>query len=161
MIRVLIVEDRPEYGEMLARFFREAGCEAVVVESVDAAIAAAGQSPVFKIITVDLNLGEGSGMDATIARLPEIAKAHPDSLMVVISGVVKPGETQRLMAAGAHGFIPKMQINTLGSFGGNISEWLSSLTKTPEGLTRNVETVETLAKHFAQWTQQFSEPPKQ
>lgn len=159
-ICVLIIEDRPEFGGVLARFFQEAGCKATVVASVDEALAFAGCKPDFKIITVDLNLGEGAGAEVTISRIGEVAKAHPDSLVVVISGVVTPADTERLLSAGAHGFMPKMELGTLHGFGGNFSTWLASLTKTPPRLTRNVEAVEGLAKHFAQWTQQFVEKPK-
>lgn len=154
-IRVLIIEDRAEFGGMLARFFQEAGCEATVVGSVDEALAFAGTKPDFKIITVDLNLGEDHGSEITISRIGDIAKAHPDSLVVVISGVVTHADTERLLSAGAHGFMPKMELGSLHGFGGSVSAWLASLTKTPPRLTRNVEAVEGLAKHFAQWTQQF------
>lgn len=155
MIPVLIIEDRPEFGAMLARFFVEAGCLPTVVMTVDAALAYAGDKP--KIITVDLNLGDGQGADTTIPRISEIAKSHPESLVVVISGVVQPKESQRLIAAGAHGFIPKIEVGTLHGFGGSITAWLRGLTNTPEKLKNNVEVVEGLARHFSAWTQQFTE----
>jgi CheY-like chemotaxis protein len=155
LIPVLIIEDRPEFGAMLARFFIEWGCEPTVVATVDAALAYAGEKP--KIITVDLNLGEGQNAEKTIPRISEIAHSHPDSLVVVISGVVKPKETQRLFAAGAHGFIPKLEVGTLHGFGGSITAWLRGLSETPEKLKNNVGTVEALAKHFSNWTNDFTQ----
>lgn len=150
-IRVLIVEDLPEYGELLSRFLTEAGCETNVVASVEEALSYAGKEPEVSIVTLDLNLGPG-GPDRTISQIHEVATAMPDSVIIIISGAVSATDTQRLLEAGAHGFIHKMEIPTLGKFGGRISNILGMLTSSPPRMMHNVARVEQLAKHFAEWT---------
>lgn len=103
-VRVLIVEDDPDNRAMLTQMVRSVGLCAREVESVPAALHAFTQES-FDIVLTDMEMPDANGLDL-MDRLRELGGHHDVPLVVVTASTMK-GERERVLAAGADGFVSK------------------------------------------------------
>lgn len=149
-MRVLIVEDNENMRIVLRRYFEGIACDVIEADTVDAALALIAEAPMPKLITLDLRLGE-AGEVRTLERIHEIKAACPDAVVLVLSGVVSAEEEARVIEAGAHGFIHKLEVTTQLTFCEKIAQILRSLAQTPERYQRNISVVEGMAAKFTDY----------
>jgi CheY-like chemotaxis protein len=144
MPRILIVEDAPEMAKLLVRYLQPVAREIIVAESMEHAFAVINQVNPFDIVTLDLNLPD-SRTEETRDKIREIKRINPDALVVVITGVVRPEEQERIIAAGADGYVYKVDImGQPTKFWQTLSDVLKSVVKTPTRYTKNVAIMERL-----------------
>jgi two-component system, NarL family, nitrate/nitrite response regulator NarL len=103
-VAIVIADDHPLYRDALATLIeREAGFRlAGTATSFDETLEALQAGPVDAAV-IDLHM-PGMAGGASIARLRAEA---PDVRLVVVSGDAEPATVRAVMAAGAHGFVPK------------------------------------------------------
>lgn len=153
-MRVLIVEDDPNVGELLTRYFESIACEVALATSVDGALVLISKTDPPKLVTLDLNLGPG-GERETLSRINELKARCPEAVVIVLSGVIDPTERQRVLDAGADGFIHKNEM-ALGraNLMGKIIQILSGILSRPGRYARNIPIVEEMAKRFTDWVKE-------
>jgi CheY-like chemotaxis protein len=102
---VLIVDDEPLVGQMIASLVKRVGHTAVVVESPAAALEAAAQHSIGLVVT-DMQMPDGDG----VALCEELVRLYPGVPIIAMSG---SGETsrhshlQRALRAGARTTLAK------------------------------------------------------
>lgn len=102
-IRVMIVDDHPIWREGVERDLTERGYE-IVATAGDAASAVRIATAVRPdIVLMDLQLGEGSGVDAT----KEILQALPETRVLVLSASAEHGDVLDAVKNGASGYLVK------------------------------------------------------
>lgn len=102
-IRVMVVDDHPMWREGVSRELREAGFEVVaVVADADGAVRIAS-SILPDVVLMDLQLGDGSGVDAT-ARL---LAAAPTLRVLMLSASREDTDVLAAVKAGASGYLTK------------------------------------------------------
>lgn len=104
MIRVLLAEDQQMMRDALATLLRmEPDIEVVAeVGGGDAAVAAAREyAP--DVALLDIEMPDGSGLDAALALRDQI----PECLVLILTTFSRPGYLRRAMEAGARGFLVK------------------------------------------------------
>lgn len=109
-IGVFVVDDHPSYRAVAAAVieatdrFRLVGSAAAAGEAIDAVLAS---SPPPDLVLLDVNLGDGNGVD--VARA--IAAARAEVKVVFVSALA--GNELPLAAAtsGAAGYLPKMELS--------------------------------------------------
>jgi DNA-binding response OmpR family regulator len=93
-LRILVVEDHVEVGEMLAEFLADAGHTATHVRTVAEATAALAQG--WDIVISDLRLPDGSGLD-----VGRIARAHSSrSTLIALTGLASSSDEAASRGAG-------------------------------------------------------------
>jgi CheY-like chemotaxis protein len=85
--RVLLVEDDVRTGEMLCEFIRTFHCDATLVGSGPAAIAAYDREA-YDLIITDYRLPGMHGLE--LARC--LQERNPDVEMIMLTGMIAPGE---------------------------------------------------------------------
>ncbi len=103
MIRVMIVDDHPMWREGVARDLGERGFDvcATAAEVVAAVNIAKATRP--DVVLMDLQLGEGSGVDAT----RDITAALPDTRVLVLSASGEQADVLDAVKNGASGYLVK------------------------------------------------------
>jgi CheY-like chemotaxis protein len=101
--RVLIAEDDPEIGSLLAAVLR-ATCAVTVVSEAEHALAVLASEPAFDLIISDYMLPGMSGLDF-VARLRRAGAPHTPVLM--ITGLATLGVGERALALGVDAFLCK------------------------------------------------------
>lgn len=101
-LRVLVAEDHPAVGELLADYLRALGHEPVVVADGPAALAAA-RTGKYAAVLLDINL---PGLDG-IALARELAKLTPRPRLIGCSAEVLPETQAAARAAGMDEFLAK------------------------------------------------------
>lgn len=102
---ILVVDDHALVRDGLSQVL-VALADAVVVRqaaTVGEALLLVDKGPRFQLVLVDLTLPDGDGLDVVAA----FAGAEPRVPVVVLSGSEEPAASERALAAGAMGFIPK------------------------------------------------------
>ena len=103
-VRVLVVDDHPLFRDGVVTALTDADDLEVVGEAQDvaSAIAAAGElGP--DVVLMDLNLPDGSGIDAVRA----LAASHPDVRVLVMTMSTDDDAVVAAMRAGARGYVVK------------------------------------------------------
>lgn len=105
--RILIADDHPLVRSGLAALLTSAlpGCSCAEAGSLAEAVAILTQDPAFDLITLDLDLPDAKRLDA----LAELRRRYPEIPVAVLSGNRDPSLARAALAAGASGFISKMQ----------------------------------------------------
>ncbi|MBT0567494.1 response regulator transcription factor [Williamsia sp. CHRR-6] len=103
MIRVMVVDDHPMWRDGVARDLTDEGFEVVATaESVRAVTARVGAvSP--DVVLMDMQLPDGTGVDATAA----VAQASPSSRVLVLSASAERDDVLAAVKAGASGYLVK------------------------------------------------------
>lgn len=105
-IRALLVEDDETYARLVARTLQRSTGGAVFtlfrVGSLDEAFAALKQAHP-DVIVLDLNLPDSSGLDTLLS----IRAAHPDTAVVVLTGLDDEELGMRTLQAGAQDYVVK------------------------------------------------------
>jgi two-component system response regulator HydG len=104
--RILVVDDDPELGEMVATFVRRLGHEAAYTQSPGEALSMLTTQP-FELVITDLHM---SLMDG-ITLCGRIAGAQPDVPVIVLTGHASLETAVGAMRAGAYDFLTK-PVNT-------------------------------------------------
>ena len=101
--RVLIVEDHPMFRDALRSVLQSLGVE--VIGAVATAEEAVGAVRDFapELVIMDLQLADGSGVDAT-ARIVEVA---PATRVLVLTSADDDASVDAALRAGAHGYLHK------------------------------------------------------
>jgi signal transduction histidine kinase/ActR/RegA family two-component response regulator len=101
---VLVVEDDPDAGAMLAALLEQRGYAVRVARDGASGIAAARAEPPDAAL-LDLTLPDMSGL-ALVSRLAAMEELR-DATFVALSGRTEPEARERAMRAGFHGFLAK------------------------------------------------------
>ena len=106
--RVLLADDHPSIAKALARMLSmECDVVGIVGDGRDVADAAARLQPVVTVL--DINLPHVSGLD--ICR--EITRNDPHAKVIVITGMIDDSIRAEAFAAGAAGFLHKLETDEL------------------------------------------------
>lgn len=103
--RVLVVEDHPAVGELLADHLRSLGHQPVVAADAAAALAT-GTGGHFDAVIVDVNLPDGDGL-ALAATLATRAAPEPRPRLIACSAEALPSMRARALASGMDAFLTK------------------------------------------------------
>jgi two-component system, NtrC family, response regulator AtoC len=100
--KILIVDDEEMIRSMLKQAFNEWGYDSFAIDNVSAAVAAY-ESYQPSIVLQDINLPDGSGLDA----LREIKNRFPDAVVIMFTSDVHVDNTISALRGGAYDFIAK------------------------------------------------------
>jgi two-component system, NtrC family, response regulator AtoC len=100
--KILIVDDEEMIRSMLKQAFNEWGYDSFAIDNVSAAVAAY-ESYQPSIVLQDINLPDGSGLDA----LREIKNRFPDAVVIMFTSDVHVENTISALRGGAYDFIAK------------------------------------------------------
>jgi DNA-binding NtrC family response regulator len=100
--RILVVDDEPAVADVIARIARALGHEAIVADSVDAAIERLAEST-YDVVLTDLRLGDRDGLEL----LRHVQERNPDVPVVVITGQATVDSAMEAIRAGAYDYISK------------------------------------------------------
>ena len=100
--KVLVIDDDPVFADTLARCFQRQGFEALAAHSVSQALELARQSA-FSDITLDLNMGQSSGLLA----LSELRALQPQANVLVLTGYASIATTVQAIKLGADNCLAK------------------------------------------------------
>jgi two-component system, NtrC family, response regulator PilR len=106
--RILYVDDHADSAEMLKLVLAESDYEVLSARTVDQALEMASKIE-FDLYVVDKRLPDGSGLEL----LKQLEKLTPGVLSIVYTGDVYEVHREQAMAAGAHAFVCKPDIETL------------------------------------------------
>lgn len=106
--RILYVDDHEDTGEMLRLVLADSDYDVLTARSVDQALEMASQFE-FDLYVVDKRLPDGSGLELVKA----LNKLTPGVPSIVYTGDVYEVHREQAMAAGAHAFVCKPDIETL------------------------------------------------
>lgn len=106
--RVLYVDDHDDSAEMLKLVLADADYEVESARTVDQALEMASTIE-FDLYVVDKRLPDGSGLEL----LKRLEKLTPGIPSIVYTGDVYEIHREQAMAAGAHAFVCKPDIETL------------------------------------------------
>lgn len=106
--RILYVDDHDDSAEMLKLVLADADYEVDSARTVDQALAMASTT-VFDLYVVDKRLPDGSGLEL----IKQLEKLTPGIPSIVYTGDVYEVHREQAMAAGAHAFVCKPDIETL------------------------------------------------
>jgi two-component system, NtrC family, response regulator PilR len=106
--RVLYVDDHDDSAEMLKLVLADADYEVESARTVDQALEMASTIE-FDLYVVDKRLPDGSGLEL----LKHLEKLTPGIPSIVYTGDVYEIHREQAMAAGAHAFVCKPDIETL------------------------------------------------
>ena len=106
--RVLYVDDHDDSAEMLKLVLADADYEVESARTVDQALEMASAME-FDLYVVDKRLPDGSGLEL----IKQLEKLTPGIPSIVYTGDVYEIHRQQAMAAGAHAFVCKPDIETL------------------------------------------------
>jgi len=110
-LRLLVVDDNDDAGQMLGLFLETAGYRVMVVQSAHAALAAAGGGP-FDACLLDIGLPDmdGNELAQRLRRLPHMAQAT----LIAITGYGQEADRARTSAAGFdHHFVKPVDMDAL------------------------------------------------
>lgn len=104
--RVLLVEDDRAFRQIYANLLKDAGYH--VTEASDRTEAREQlQSSTFPVILLDLMLPPDGSAQKGLAQLEEILLQHPNSKVVVVSGIGDTAHMLQAIASGAYDFLTK------------------------------------------------------
>ena len=106
--RILYVDDHEDSSEMLKLVLSDSDYEVHTAHSMDKALQLAA-SEQFDLYVLDKRLPDGSGLEL-LQRLNEITPGVPS---IVYSGDAYDVHRQEALAAGAHAYVPKPDIDGL------------------------------------------------
>lgn len=106
--RILYVDDHEDSAEMLKLVLADADYEVESARTVKQALEVASQIE-FDLYVVDKRLPDGSGLEL----LKQLEKLRPGIPSIVYTGDVYEVHREQAMAAGAHAFVCKPDIETL------------------------------------------------
>ncbi len=105
MFRLLICDDHPPIRTVLRLLAKEAAglCDVTETGTTQQLLTALQGRAHFDLLTLDLQLPGGSGLDA----LQQVRQLRPDLRVMVLSADDSPDSMQRAMALGANTYMPK------------------------------------------------------
>ena len=102
-IRVMIVDDHPMWREGVARDLGSRGYDVCATASDEASGVRIALATRPDVVVMDLQLGDGSGVDAT----REITTALPDTRVLVLSASAEQSDVLAAVKNGASGYLVK------------------------------------------------------
>lgn len=104
-MKLVIADDHTLFRNGLALLLKSQvpGCEVLEGDSLDAALAQVAAAPDVEMALLDLNMPGMEGVEG----IRRFVAAHPGLPAVILTGAEEPQQIQRVLAAGAYGFIPK------------------------------------------------------
>lgn len=149
MMKVLIVEDRPEIARIIEEYLRPFTSAIVKTMTRTEAAEIIRSTAHLDLVTIDLGLPD-SGVKETMEWLKEVRELRPNAVVIVISGIVSKEEEAAVLAAGADGFIHKMEMASGAStFIERVAQIWNSLFANPKGYERHLPIAEAAAERFA------------
>ena len=106
--RILYVDDHDDSAEMLKLVLADVDYEVESARTVDQALKMASEME-FDLYVVDKRLPDGSGLEL----IKQLEKLTPGIPSIVYTGDVYEVHREQAMAAGAHAFVCKPDIETL------------------------------------------------
>jgi CheY-like chemotaxis protein len=116
--RVLLVEDSPLNRRLVHDILEARGHEVIEAASVEETRARLDDF-VPNVVLLDVMIPGGGG--EAVVRMLRSSEAHRNVPVVAVTGLVMPGDEQRLLANGFDGYIPK-PIDTK-KFGATVEAW--------------------------------------
>lgn len=153
-MKILIVEDDPAAAKILARIFAPlcGASEPAVVYRMEEALALLADGQKYDLISLDLRL-PGWEVDQTIAKIHDMRASNPEGLLVVVSGNMDATIEQRVLEAGAHGFIFKPMVAHRESFLDNLVALGKSIMRQPTKYQLNLALAEMLVAKVCEQSQ--------
>jgi response regulator RpfG family c-di-GMP phosphodiesterase len=144
-MKVLIVEDDPNVAELLRRCIYPIATEVKISITMHDAMSVIQSVNDFDVVTLDAGLPDSRAL-TTLTKISEIKQYNPNTLVVVVTGMVGTEIERAAMASGADAIIFKS------------GHWQMSLVKTlvdlfkkrPERYVRAIEVLEQTAKKISQ-----------
>jgi DNA-binding NarL/FixJ family response regulator len=102
-VSVMVVDDHPMWREGVARDLQERGFEIVATAGDAASAVRIAKAVRPNVVLMDLNLGELSGVDATLMITSEL----PDTRVLVLSASGEHDDVLQAVKAGASGYLVK------------------------------------------------------
>lgn len=151
-MKVLIIEDDEPVTELLQLFLAPLTTEIIVAHNMTDALQAIEHEKEIFMITLDLGLPD-STVESTVEKIKQIKESSEDVMVVVVTGNDYPGLRDKVMKAGADGFILKQDdrftpegfLKLLGDIAGTF------LTK-PRKFSDSVKCLETVSHRLTQLT---------
>ncbi len=147
-MKALIIEDEPSSALVLKSWLEGIGFDVTITESMELAAHIIMETHA-DIITLDLNLKD-SKVSETIPKIAEIRQKSPDSLLVVVSGVMCSTDPAKCAALGADACFEKLDIPTEKSFLAKLWDVVTALIRNPKGYARNIPLIEAIEEKLAQ-----------
>ena len=120
MTRVMIVDDHPMWREGVARDLTERGFDVCATASEVVAAVNIAKATRPDVVLMDLQLGSGSGVDAT----RDITAALPETRVLVLSASGEQADVLEAVKSGASGYLVKSA---------SLDELISAIRRTAEG----------------------------
>lgn len=120
MTQVMIVDDHPMWREGVARDLTERGFDVCATASEVVAAVNIAKATRPDVVLMDLQLGDGSGVDAT----RDITAALPDTRVLVLSASGEQADVLEAVKSGASGYLVKSA---------SLDELISAVRRTAEG----------------------------
>lgn len=99
---LLIVDDEKRYSDMLARRLTLRGIATCACYDGGSALDILNQNPI-PVVILDLRLPDMYGLEV----LAKIKAAHPDTVVIILTGHGSGKDQEQSMALGAHAFMNK------------------------------------------------------
>jgi two-component system nitrate/nitrite response regulator NarL len=127
-IRIILADDHPLYLEAVHERLRRVLPEAEIIEATtlaDALAASRTSEAQIDLLLLDYNMPGVNGP----AGVSEAVDALPNIAVAIMSGIATPDQVQKVITAGARGFLPKTM--SAAQFAGAINILLSGGTYLP------------------------------
>lgn len=157
-MKVLIVEDDESAAAILKRIFAPLTTdeEPVICYRMEEALALLGDGKKYDLISLDLRF-PGWEVDRTIAKIQDMRASNPEGLLVVVSGNMDETIEQRVLEAGAHGFIFKPMVCHRETFWDNLVALGKSIMRQPTKYQVNLALAEMLVEKICAQSQRCAE----
>lgn len=154
-MRILIVEDEPAVSRLIARFLQPVATESpLIAATMKEAKDIIGTTNPIDLVTLDLLLPDSSA-EQTLASIKEIKALKPDCLLIVLTGMMRPGQREEALAQGADGFMQKTEVfRDTNTFFGTLIDIARSVVSVPSRYQRNISLVEKIAEKICDYTTQ-------
>lgn len=151
---VLIIEDDEFSASLLADMVRPFTSRPYVARTMKDAskfILESGEKP--EIITVDLGLPDSDRQDTINTQIAHIRTHAPEALLLVITGIIQPGDDRACVKAGADAVFEKPEIATPNMFMKKLEGLVVSMTSQPTSLKTKLRILEAITRCMSQMAQ--------
>ena len=136
-VRIILADDHPLYLEAVHERLRRVLPEAEIIEatSLADALAASHDGGDIDLLLLDYNMPGVNGPEG----VAEAVDSLPNIPIAIMSGIATPDQVQKVITAGARGFLPKTM--SAAQFAGAINVLLSGGTYLPTDILTSLMTV--------------------
>lgn len=145
-VRVLIIEDSPEIGEIWGRILRAADYEVDVALTMEGAMIQIRKIPPHDIVFLDLSLPDTASKEDTL-RFIDVAKSvNPRVKLIVATGYATDQIRKLALEMGADDFQSKNDMTSSSALYRIMKAQFDGCKDSREAVTRQIEVLEQLSK---------------